>query len=261
MSERPPYRCITVEEADALIRGGGVLTLDVRDAKTFAAGHMDCARHITFSDLGQVINSTPRAAPVLFYCYHGFASQEYAQVLCDFGFKNVFSMDGGYEAWASYEASRSAASPDEAMARWLAAEGFPEANVNASGPNGMTPLMRACREGLEEMVAALIAAGARLEARNADGNTALWLACVGGKIPVIEALVMAGINLDNRNDNGASALMYAASAGKAEVVAALLRAGADTRPETLDGFSALDLASTVDCLQLLRAASKAKADA
>jgi len=262
MAEATTYRCINVDEADRLLKEGGIVILDVRDPKSFAAGHMDGARHITFSDLGEIINATARSRPVLFCCYHGFASQEYANVLCDFGFRNVYSLDGGYEAWASFKAADAAeGGPDGALRLWLQAQGFPADDVNAAGPNGMTPLMRACRDGQEERVAALIAAGARLEARNADGNTALWLACVSGSTVVIETLVQAGADLDNINDNGATALMYSASAGKADVVACLLRHGADLRPETPEGFSALDLASTLDCLQLLRAASKAKAPA
>lgn len=261
MAEATAYRCINVEEADRLLKEGGVLTLDVRDVASFQAGHIDGARHITFSDLGEIINSTPRSRPVIVCCYHGNASKEYANTLCDFGFKTVYSLDGGHEAWAAYAAAQTASVPDDALARWLAAQGFPEADVNAAGPNGMTPLMRACRDGQEDRVRSLIVAGARLEARNSDGNTALWLACVGGAVAVIDALVAAGANLDNCNDNGATALMYAASAGKGEVVACLLRHGADTRPETPEGFSALDLASTLDCLQLLRAASKVRTEA
>lgn len=257
MRQRIPYRCIGVEEAGALVAAGAALLLDVRDAATYAAGHMAGARNIAFTNLGDIIGTTPKTQPVLIYCYHGHASREYAQALSDFGFADVASLDGGYEAWRSFESARAAAgSPDEALSRWLVSLGFPPDGVNATVENGMTPLMKACREGLCEMVAGLIAAGAVLDARNADGNTALWLACVGNHLGVIDALVDAGIDIDNRNDNGATALMYAASAGKAEVVERLLARGADPRPETLDGFSALDLASTVECLRLLRAATK-----
>lgn len=261
MAERPAFRSISVAAGEALLKAGGVLTLDVRDRASFLAGHVEGARHISFSDLAQIINGTSRAKPVLIYCYHGFASREFAQVLCDFGFTAVHSLDGGYEAWAAAQARTGAATPGAAVARWLAIQGFPADGVNATVENAMTPLMRACREGLEAIIAALIDGGARVDARNADGNTALWLACVGGHLPVIDALVAAGCAIDNRNDNGATALMYAASAGKAEVVARLLRHGADPRPETLDGFSALDLASTRECLDLLRLATRVQAEA
>lgn len=257
MRQRIPFRCIGVEAAAALVAGGATLLLDVRDANAYAAGHVEGARHITFSGLSEVIGSTPKAQPVLIYCYHGHASREYAQTLSDFGFAEVYSLDGGYEAWRSFASALApAASADAALSGWLASLGFPADGVNATVENGMTPLMKACREGLSEMVEALIAAGADLDARNADGNTALWLACVGGHLALIDRLVDAGTDIDNRNDNGATALMYASSAGKADVVERLLARGADPAPETPEGFSALDLAATLDCLTLLRHAHK-----
>lgn len=258
MRERTPFRRIGVKEADALIKDPRTLTLDVRDAGAYGAAHVEGARNLTFSGLSEIIGSVPKATPLVIYCYHGHASQEYAQTLSDFGYKEVYSLDGGYEAWKSWEqASAPTGTPDEALAAWLSGLGFPPDGVNATVENGMTPLMKAAREGLGAIVDQLVSLGAVLDARNADGNTALWLACVGDHLEILEALAKAGIDIDNRNDNGATSLMYAASAGKASVVEKLLALGADPFPETLDGFSALDLASTRECLMLLRAATKA----
>lgn len=258
MAERVPFRCIGVQEADALLKDPRTLTFDVRDAGAYGIAHVDGARNIAFSGLSELIVRTPKAAPVLIYCYHGHASREFAQALSDFGFKEVYSLDGGYEAWQSWErANAPAGTPDDTLAGWLAGLGFPADGVNATVENGMTPLMKAAREGLGGIVAQLIAAGAVLDARNADGNTALWLACVGNHLDILTTLVEAGITIDNRNDNGATSLMYAASAGKADVVARLLDLGADPLPETLDGFSALDLAANRDCLTLLMKATRA----
>lgn len=260
MRQRIPFRCIGVEEAGAIVAEGKALLLDVRDSNSYGAGHVEGARNITFSGLGDIIGATPKAQPVLIYCYHGHASREYAQTLSDFGFADVMSLDGGFEAWRSFVSARGpAATPDEALSTWLVSLGFPSDGVNGTVENRMTPLMKACREGLGDMVDRLIAAGADLEARNADGNTALWLACVGGHLDIIDRLVDAGIVIDNRNDNGATSLMYASSAGKAEVVEKLLARGADPSPETPEGFSALDLASTLECLKLLRYARKPEA--
>lgn len=257
MKQRTPFRRIGVAEAVAIVGTGKALLLDVRDANSYAAGHVAGARNMAFGNLGDIIGTTPKAQPVVIYCYHGNASQEYAQALSDFGFSDVTSVDGGYEAWFNHaQAQQSAAVLDPALSAWIASRGFPPDGLNATAENGMTPLMKACAEGLGETVAALIAAGAALDIRNADGNTALWIACVGDHLHIIDALVDAGIAIDSANDNGATALMYAASAGKAGVVERLLARGADPTPETLDGFSALDLASTIECLTLLRRATK-----
>jgi rhodanese-related sulfurtransferase len=252
MNLRTPFRRIDVDEATTVIRRGEALILDVRDPGSFEKAHIDGAQHASSANLSAIISGTRKARPVLFYCYHGNASCEFAQIFSDFGFAEVYSLDGGYEAWRTAPRSPADTKCDAALQQWLAAQGFPADDINGVVANATTPLMKAGHRGEGAIVRMLIAAGAPLDARNADGNNALWLACVGGHLDVIDILVDAGIDLNNRNDNGATALMYGASSGKADVIARLLAKGADPSPETLDGFSALDLASTVECLALLR---------
>ena len=255
MSERMPFQRIDVLAAKDLIQRDDVLVLDVRDAQSFGSAHIEGARNVSITNLTSVIDTTARSMPILIYCYHGFASREYAQIFSDFGFSQVFSLDGGYEAWTT-RPSASDGALDKTLQNWLTANGFPPKDVNAVITNGTTPLMKASHSGHAEIMRMIIAAGANLDVRNADGNNALWLACVGGSIDAMNVLIQAGINIDNHNDNGATPLMYAASTGKAAVVERLLAAGADITPETLDGFSALDMAATVECLTLLRRAAR-----
>jgi thiosulfate/3-mercaptopyruvate sulfurtransferase len=250
MSPRNPFRRIDVTEAAAVIRRGDALILDVRDAGSFQRGRIGGAQHASSANLTAIISGARRARPVLIYCYHGNASREFAQIFSDFGFAEVYSMDGGYEAWRSAPSAADGSKADAALQPWLVEHGFPD--INAVIANATTPLMKASHRGDSAIVRMLIAAGAQLDDRNADGNNALWLACVGGHLDVIDILVEGGIDLNNRNDNGATPLMYGASSGQADVVVRLLEKGADPSPETLDGFTALDLASTVECLALLR---------
>jgi thiosulfate/3-mercaptopyruvate sulfurtransferase len=231
--------------------------LDVRDAESFARGHIAGARNASNATLSEVIDKTPKSASILIYCYHGNASREYAQIFSDFGFAQVHSLDGGYEAWRTRRSAESTVT-EEALQRWLKERGFSPHDINAVIDNGTTPLMKASHKGEGSVGRMLIEAGAQLDARNADGNNALWLACVGGHLDIIDMLIDAGIDIDNRNDNGATPLMYAASSGKADVIGRLLAHGADIGPETLDGFTALDLAATVECLTLLRRATEAR---
>jgi thiosulfate sulfurtransferase len=37
--------------------------------------------------------------PILVMCYHGISSQGAAQYLVNQGFEEVYSVDGGFEAW------------------------------------------------------------------------------------------------------------------------------------------------------------------
>lgn len=256
MRYRTPYQCVGVHEAQALIQRDAVLVLDARDDASFREAHINGAQQISINNLSAVIHQTRRDLPVVIYCYHGYASREYAQVFSDFGFTEVYSVDGGYKAWSQQIYPIEHAKLDTSVRRWLAEQGFPNDDVNTVMANDTTPLMRACHKGNIDMVGLLIQAGAKLNARNADGNNALWLACAGGHPDIIDVLTRAGIEIDNQNDNGATALMYAASAGKAEIVQCLLERGASTDLETLDGFTPLDLASTAECLALIRRASR-----
>ncbi|WP_029005729.1 ankyrin repeat domain-containing protein [Azorhizobium doebereinerae] len=231
-----------------------MLIFDTRDPDAYARARMAGAVRLSQINLSEVITGTPKHRPVLIYCYHGNASQEYAQTFSDFGFCDVSSLDGGYEGWRLRHEVLATPPLDPDLSAWLAAHGFPPDDVDGVIANLTTPLMTAAHVGDVEAVCQLLAAGADMNARNADGNTALWLACVGRHLEVIDLLVAAGTDIDNQNDNGATALMYAASAGLAGVVARLLARGADMRAQTLDGFSALDLAGTLECLALLRPA-------
>ncbi len=256
MRPRLPFRRIDLAEAEALLHRDDVLLLDIRDAGAFATAHLEGAVRASHGNLSEIIAATPRHRPVLIYCYHGHASQEYAQTFSDFGFTQVYSLDGGYEAWRTRPVAEVAAPAsqvsDPVLGQWLTDQGFVSATPDARGPNQITPLMVAAHAGAGDMVRRLLAAGAALDARNGDGNTAIWLACVGRHLAIIDQLVAAGIDPDTQNDTGATALMYAASAGLAEVVAHLLACGADPRVETPDGFTALDLVTTPACLALLR---------
>jgi rhodanese-related sulfurtransferase len=261
------YNRIGHPQADELLQRSGVQVLDVRDAESYLKGRIEGAQNISTRNLGDFINSTGKDAPILIYCYHGNSSQEYAKILVQYGFSDVSSLDGGYEAWRNRPpkpAVSAAADPggaaalDPVLQEWLAVQGFGPAGLNGLLWNSTTPLMHASYLGAAAVVRQLIAQGVPLDARNGDGGNALWLACVGNHPDIIDLLVDAGIDIDNRNDNGATCLMYAASSGKPDVIARLLTRGADTKYETPDGFTALDLCSTLECLTLLRQATKAR---
>jgi ankyrin repeat protein len=179
-----------------------------------------------------------------------------AKLLADFGFAEVYSVDGGFEAWRQTlpitvaAPPATAAAPETNLAAWLKAQGFGE-NLEASF-HGVTPLIKASQMGLSEVVEELLAAGAQLTSVDAYGNDALWAACFSGDLPTLDVLIRAGIALDRQNPSGNTSLIHAASAGKTAVVECLLQAGADPHIENQDGYSALELAANLPVLKLLR---------
>lgn len=257
-NERTPFRCIGAKEAESILRSEGALVLDARDLEAFRRGHIKGAQHVTISELSTLLEGTEKSTPIIIYCYRGFASREYAQVLVDLGFARVYSLDGGYEAWLKKPRGPRKPKLSDTLQQWLTAQGFPSGDINGVITNSATPLMMAAYMGEIGIIRELMAAGASLDALNADGNNALWLACVGNHLDVIDVLIDSGIDINNSNVNGATALMYASSSGLSEVVRHLLARGADIAPETPEGFTALDMASTIECLTLLRQASRAR---
>ncbi len=45
------------------------------------------------------LSTADKDKPLIVYCYHGNSSQGAANYFFDQGYKEVYSMDGGYEAW------------------------------------------------------------------------------------------------------------------------------------------------------------------
>ena len=73
--------------------------VDIRDPQSFSMGHMPGALHLSNDNFAEFLNNTAEEKPVLVVCYHGVSSQQAANVIAQQGFKNVYSMDGGFETW------------------------------------------------------------------------------------------------------------------------------------------------------------------
>ena len=256
MNKKRTFRRIDVATAAQLFERDDILVLDSRDPANFELAHIPNARRLSGENLDITIVNTARTTPVLLYCYHGNASRVYGQTFADFGFNEVYSLDGGFAAWQRAQKKTAPLVISPQLADWLLSHGYPIDDIDAPLDNGITPLMRASKLGETSAVFELLQAGAELDAVNIDGNNALWMACVGESIATMDLLIRADIDLDHQNDNGATCLMYAASTGKHAVTQKLLDAGADPLLKTLDDFSALDMAATIECLNLLRKVEK-----
>jgi len=89
---------ISVQKAYEMISTGNALTIvDIRDAHSFAQGHVPNAKMLNNENMKDFLQVTDKETPLICYCYHGFSSQQAALFLADQGFKKVYSIDGGWE--------------------------------------------------------------------------------------------------------------------------------------------------------------------
>lgn len=91
---------IDVEAAREKLDADEAVFVDIRDGESRLDGHIIPSVHLTDQTADAFLSATDTAQPVIVYCYHGNSSQMAAQFLVERGFLEVYSMDGGYEAWA-----------------------------------------------------------------------------------------------------------------------------------------------------------------
>lgn len=93
------FKQISVEEAHAILQSGKAVFVDVRDGGSYQSAHVKGALHLSDANIQDFVARTDKAKPVVCYCYHGNTSQGAAAYLVDQGFKEVYSVMGGFEEW------------------------------------------------------------------------------------------------------------------------------------------------------------------
>ena len=90
---------ISVIDTQQKLEQENARVVDIRDEQSFTAGHIEGSVHLTNGSLQPFMALTEFDTPVIVCCYHGVSSQQAAQFLIHQGFDEVYSMDGGFEAW------------------------------------------------------------------------------------------------------------------------------------------------------------------
>ena len=77
------------------------IVLDVRTSDEYKQGHLANAVMIDYykPDFKQRLANLDKANPVFVYCAAGARSEGAAQALVDLGFKQVYDLQGGMNAW------------------------------------------------------------------------------------------------------------------------------------------------------------------
>lgn len=93
------FKHLATADVDKLIQEANPVILDCRDLKAYQAGHMENALHVHDGLKESLIKRGDKQRSLLIYCYHGHSSEHLAEFFSDFGFKDVYSLVGGYESW------------------------------------------------------------------------------------------------------------------------------------------------------------------
>ena len=97
-----PFNRVSIKDAMDLLKKDDLILIDIRDYNSFKNGHIENAIHIEDLNLQNFLNEKDKNDTILIYCYHGNSSQSAANFFSQNGFKNVFSMDEGYEGWINF---------------------------------------------------------------------------------------------------------------------------------------------------------------
>lgn len=73
--------------------------VDIRDPNAFSQGHIPRAFNLNNSNIQNFVNETDFDKPLVVVCYVGNSSKGAADILCNAGFNNVYSLNGGMSFW------------------------------------------------------------------------------------------------------------------------------------------------------------------
>tara|TARA_B100001113_G_scaffold67464_1_gene52008 strand:+ start:398 stop:715 length:318 start_codon:yes stop_codon:yes gene_type:complete len=90
------FKIITISDAKDLMKDDNLTLLDIRDKESFANSHIPNAINLNNDNIEEVLKNINYEENILVYCYKGISSQNVAQHFCNLGYKNIFSLEGGF---------------------------------------------------------------------------------------------------------------------------------------------------------------------
>lgn len=99
------FKTISASDSEQLIAEQQPMILDCRDLKDYRAGHIANALHVHEQLRESLLKKGDKQKPLLIYCYYGHASEHLAEMFGDFGFKQVYSLVGGFAGWKEHQSA------------------------------------------------------------------------------------------------------------------------------------------------------------
>ena len=133
------------------------------------------------------------------------------------------------------------------------------ADINrANDISSLTPLMRASRTGLENIVRILLSRNAELNTTDKYGNTALHMAAENSQLNIVKLLLNKKPELNIQNQYGDTPLHNAVRAGSVDIVSELVIAGADINIENYNRKLPIDIARDNNSLAIYEVLKQAE---
>ena len=101
-NEMVTYKTINITEARELIKTGKVILADIRDRESYMHSHIPDAVHLTEDNLEEFKKNTGPNELIIMYCYHGNNSLGAAQYFANMGYRNVYTLNGGFSEYSKH---------------------------------------------------------------------------------------------------------------------------------------------------------------
>lgn len=92
---------VSKTEFAELMKKNGAQLIDVRTPREFSNGFIEGAKNIDYNGdtFEKQMKKLDKTKPVLVYCAAGGRSENAAELLQEWGFKEVYDLEGGYNGW------------------------------------------------------------------------------------------------------------------------------------------------------------------
>lgn len=93
---------VEVEEFKQLIENNNNQLIDVRTLNEYKNGHIKKAKLVDFFDQNfkeEIVQGLNKNEPIYVYCRSGFKSAKAAKIFKEVGFKKIYNLLGGINAW------------------------------------------------------------------------------------------------------------------------------------------------------------------
>lgn len=90
---------LSPQDAKAMLDRGELQLFDVRPESEGNIARIAAGKTLN-DETVEYINSLPKTTPIAFYCHHGMRSRGVAQSVVQEGFRKVYNLKGGIDAWS-----------------------------------------------------------------------------------------------------------------------------------------------------------------